>query len=351
MLVGQTIPDGRFYDLESDDDLARLTDPLGALSRATGVVVLDEIQRRPELFPTLRVLADRPDSDCRFLVLGSASRELLRQSSESLAGRIAFYVLPGLTLAEVGPSHRDALWLRGGFPRSFTAEDEEVSLNWRRNFIKTFLEQDLPQLGIRTPAATIRRFWTMTAHYHGQVWNASELGRALGANDKTARNYLDMLASTFVVRVRQPWHENLGKRQVKSPKVYISDSGMLHALLGIRSQHDLLGHPKAGASWEGFLSEQIPIHLGAHEEEIYFWRAQTGPELDLFIVRGRTRLGFEFKLTTAPQVTPSMAAASTALKLSHLYVVHAGSDSFPLGKNISAVSAQQLGEQLPPLDQ
>jgi hypothetical protein len=337
------------FDLESSRDLARLADPMLALEGLRGTVVLDEVQRRPEIFPTLRVLADRPRTPCRFLVLGSASPDLLRQSSESLAGRIAFQRLNGLALDEVGEDRLDRLWLRGGFPPSYVARSEKASLAWRRDFMRTFLERDMPQLGVRTPAETLRRFWTMLAHFHGQVWNASELGRALGANDKTARSYLDLLCSTFVIRRLPPWHANLKKRQVKSPKVYLSDSGLLHALLGITTMHDLRGHPKSGASWEGFMLEQVLERLGAHEDEAYFWSVHSGPELDLLVVRGAQRLGFELKLTVAPSVTRSMQSAMEALHLSRLHVVHAGNESFALGRGIQALAACRLWADLPRL--
>ena len=338
-----------FFDLEDPEDLARLEDPMLALRDLRGTVVLDEIQRRPDLFPSLRVLADRPGTPCRFLVLGSASPQLLRQSSETLAGRIAFHELNGFSMSEVGATALDRLWLRGGFPRSFTARSDTESLTWRRNFIKTFLERDLPQLGVSTPATTMRRFWTMMAHYHGQIWNASELARALGANDKTARTYLHHLGATFVARSLRPWHENLKKRQVKAHTVYLSDSGLLHALLGLGTIHDLRGHPKVGASWEGMCIGEVTARLGAHDDETYFWHVHSGPELDLFVVRGKKRLGFEFKLTTAPAVTSSMESAMKYLRLTTLYVVHAGVESFPLGRRIEALSARQIWTQLKPL--
>jgi len=337
------------FDLENSTDVARLTDPMMALSGLKGIAVLDEIQRRPDLFPTLRVLADRPGKPCRFLVLGSASPDLLRQSSESLAGRIAHYELSGLALDEVGEAACERRWLRGGFPRSYLARSNRESIEWRRDFVKTFLERDIPQLGIRTPAATLDRFWTMLAHYHGQVWNASEFGRALGSNDKAARSYLDILCSTFVVRRLRPWHENLKKRQVKSPKVYIGDAGLLHTLLGISTTHELMGHPKVGASWEGFVAEQIIARLGAGDRETYFWSAHAGPELDLLVVRGNRALGFEIKLTVAPKVTKSMLSTMEYLRLPRLYVVHGGNETFPLGRRIVALAARRVWTDLAPL--
>ena len=272
------------FDLEDSTAVAKLQDPMLTLAPLKGLVVLDEIQRRPELFPALRVLADRRPIRTRFLVLGSASPTLLRQSSESLAGRIAFYELPGLSLTEVPKDDFSRLWVRGGFPRSFLARDEAASYEWRQNFIRTFVERDLPQLGVTIAAETARRFWTMLAHYHGQLWNSSELARAFGVADKTVRGYLDRLSDTLVIRQLAPWHENLGKRQVKSPKVYVRDTGLLHALLGIPSQQDLSGHPKIGASWEGFVIDQIIAQLRLNTSECYFWRTYQGAELDLLVV-------------------------------------------------------------------
>ena len=288
------------FDLENPTDVSRLADPMLSLGAVRGLVILDEVQHRPELFPSLRVLADRPRTPARFLVLGSASASLLRQASESLAGRIAFHHLDGFSLTETGVVHLRRLWLRGGFPRSYLARSDAMSLEWRQHFIRTFVERDLPQFGVQIPAGTLGRFWSMLAHYHGQTWNGAELARAFGVSDMTVRRYLDLLAATFVARVLPPWHENLGKRQVKSPKVYIADSGVLHTLLGIRSHDDLERHPKVGASWEGFGISQVVDHLRAGWDECYYWRTHAGAELDLLIVRGRKRRGFEFKRTTAP---------------------------------------------------
>ncbi len=343
------------FDLENPTDLARLDDPMLALEDLRGLVVLDEIQRRPELFPVLRVLVDRPPSHfphrsgARFLVLGSASPDLLRQTSESLAGRIAFYELPGFSLLELEPALLDRLWLRGGFPRSYLARSGEASLEWRRNFIRTFLERDLAQLGVRIGAQTLRRFWTMLAHYHGQVWNASELGRAFGVADTTVRHYLDILAATFMVRTLAPWRANIRKRQVKAPKVYLTDSGILHALLDINAKAMLEGHPKVGASWEGFMLETVVQRLGVWREQCFFWRTHAGAELDLLVVRGRQRLGFEFKRTTAPRITPSMRATLVDLKLARLDVLHAGRETFQLDKRVRAVAASRVLEDLKPL--
>lgn len=339
----------RRFDLEKPADLARLDDPYRALEEQRGLVVLDEIQRLPDVFPVLRVLADRPRTPARFLVLGSASPDLLRQSSESLAGRISYYQLPGFTLDEVGSKGMGRLWLRGGFPRSYLATSDRRSVDWRNDFLRTFLERDLPQLDIRVPADTLLRFWTMLAHYHGQIWNASEFARSLGSNHKTARRYLDILTSTYVVRSLPPWHENITKRQVKSPKTYLADSGLLHALLGIGTKDALEGHPKVGASWEGFLLHEVLQCLGARSREAFFWATHAGPELDLLVVRGTRRLGFEFKRTVAPRVTKSMNEALRLLSLTSMTVVHAGTESFSMRPKIRAIAASRIIEDVKPL--
>jgi hypothetical protein len=340
---------GLRFDLENTGDVARLADPILALGGLNGLVVLDEIQRRPELFPALRVLADRKPRKARFLVLGSASPELLRQSSESLAGRIAYYALPGLALREVGARLGERLWLRGGFPRAFLARSDADSMEWRRDFLRTFLERDLPMLGVNVAADTMRRFWSMLAHHHAQLWNASEFGRAFGVADTTVRGYLDKLTAALVVRQLTPWHENIAKRQVRAPKVYVRDSGLLHALLNLPTLTDVEGHPKVGASWEGFIVDQLVQQLGARAEECYFWRTHTGAELDLLVVRGRRRLGFEIKRTTAPVMTPSVRSALKDLKLGALTLVHAGDQSYPLARNVHALSWHRLVEEIEPL--
>ncbi|MFO0813442.1 MAG: ATP-binding protein [Gemmatales bacterium] len=337
------------YDLENPDDVARLAEPMLTLKSLRGLVVIDEVQRRPELFPILRVLADRPRKPARFLLLGSASPELLQQSSESLAGRIVYHDLSGFSLEEVGNDNLEKLWQRGGFPRSFLARSPAESIAWRQDFIRTFLERDLPELGITIGSTTLRRFWTMVAHYHGQVWNASEFGRSFGVSDTTVRHYLDILTAALVIRQLSPWHENLAKRQVKAPKVFIRDSGLLHSLLNLRSQADLEAHPKLGASWEGFMIEQVIRHLGARPEECYFWATYAGAELDLFVVRGRQRLGFEIKRTSSPHLTPSMRSALTDLRLTRLDVVHAGEHTFAMSKSVRAVAASRLLKDLPRL--
>lgn len=337
------------FDLESTADLALLADPELTLGPLQGLVILDEIQRRPELFPLLRVLADRPDSETKFLVLGSASPDLLRQSSESLAGRIGYHRLHGFALDEVGPAALDRLWLRGGFPRSFLAPGEAESFEWRRSFLQTFLERDLPQLGIRTPAETLRRFWSMVAHYHAQTWNGAEIARAFGVGESSVRRYLDLLTDALVLRQLPPWHANVSKRQVRSPKVFVEDSGLLHALLRIESGDDLAGHPKVGASWEGFLVKEIVERLNARTEECFFWATHAGAELDLLIVSGQRRLGFEVKRTTAPRLTRSMAAVLEDLDLERLDVIHAGERTFPLAQKVRAVAAGELLDQIEPL--
>jgi hypothetical protein len=338
-----------FFDLEDASDLARLTDPMLALRPLTGLVVLDEIQRRPELFPALRVLADRPGRPAHFLVLGSAAPELLRQASETLAGRIAYHTLGGFTLSEVGMGCLDSLWLRGGFPRSFLAEDDASSMEWRHEFLRTFLERDLAQLGIRVAASTMRRFWTMLAHYHGQTWNASEFARSFGVADTTVRHYLDILTSSLVLRQLTPWHANVAKRQVKAPKVYVADSGLLHGLLNLALPEDVAGHPKLGASWEGFVIGQLAAHLCAEPEECFYWATHTGAELDLLVVRGNTSRAFEIKRTSAPAVTPSMRSALTDLRLETIDVIYAGDLTFPLHERIRAVGCSRLLEDIPPL--
>ncbi|MBI4573306.1 MAG: ATP-binding protein [candidate division NC10 bacterium] len=337
------------FDLENPDHLAQLAEPMLALKDRRGLIVIDEIQRRPDLFPILRVLADRPRTPARFLVLGSASPAMLQQTSETLAGRIGYHELRGLSLEDVGSSHWTRLWVRGGFPRAFLARSAAASDEWRRDFVRTFLERDLPQLGIGIRSTTLHRFWTMLAHYHGQTWNASEFGRSFGVADTTVRNYLDLLTAALVVRQLPPWHESVSKRQVKAPKVYVLDSGLLHTLLNLRDREDVERHPKVGASWEGFVLELIIRRLRARPEECFFWRTHAGAELDLLLVSGRHRFGFEIKRTSAPKVTPSMRAALLDLRLASLDVVHAGDRSFPLTDKIRALALSDLLDVLQPL--
>lgn len=294
----------------------------------------------------LRVLIDRPHRPASFLLLGSASPDLLRQSSESLAGRIHYHEVDGFNLTETGADPWRALWLRGGFPRSFVAPTDEESGEWRRDFVRTFLERDLPQLGFSTDATTLRRFWSMVAHFHGQTWNSTEIARSLAVGATSAARYLDLLTSALVIDQLPPWFENLGKRQVKAPKVYLRDSGILHSLLGIDDDADLFGHPKAGASWEGFALRQVASILELRPEERFFWATHGGAELDLLVVRGRKRWGVEFKLTAQPAVTRSMTIAMEDLRLRHLFVVHAGPDTFSLAPKISAVPLARIAKDL-----
>ncbi|MEN8264896.1 MAG: ATP-binding protein [Nitrospirota bacterium] len=331
-----------FFDLENPEDMAKLNEPMLALKGKRGIVVIDEIQRHPDLFPVLRVLADRPKMPARFLVLGSASPELLRQGSETLAGRIYYHELGGFSVEEVRAGNSVKLWLRGGFPRSYLARSHKESDEWRRGFIRTFLERDLPQLGITIRSTTLRRFWTMLAHYHGQIWNASEFGRSFGVADTTVRNYLDLLTSAMVVRQLMPWYENISKRQVKSPKIYISDSGILHTLLGLRTMTDIEGHPKLGASWEGYVLGQVLRQLKVSSEECFFWATHGGAELDLLIIRGRHRYGFEIKRTSSPSMTLSIRSALSDLKLKQLDLIHAGDETFQLDKKVRAVAMSRL---------
>lgn len=338
----------RHFDLEDPDDQARLADPAFVLRELKGLVVLDEIQLRPDIFSLLRVLADRADTPARFLLLGSAAPELLKQTVESLAGRVVFHELEGLALDEIAssvnePDWLDIRWLRGGFPRALLAKNGQISREWREAFIRTYLERDLPQLGIHLPALTLRRFWTMLAHYHGQTWNGSELARALGVSDKTVSRYLDILEGTFMAYRLLPWHANVGKREVKAPKVYVTDSGLLHSLLGIGERDDLLAHPKCGASWEGFMLREILRRTDAKRGEAFFWSVHGGAELDLLVLKNNRRLGFEIKLTKSPQVTASMRSAKEILALDHLYVVcHGEGDRWALADGVTAVPAIHL---------
>jgi hypothetical protein len=338
-----------FFDLENAEDLALLDDPLLALRPLRGLVVIDEVQRRPDLFSTLRVLVDEPKSARRFLILGSASPALLRQTSESLAGRIAYHELDGFSLDEVGAARWERLWQRGAFPRAFLARSNDASRTWRDQLIRTYLERDIPELGLRLPAPTLRRFWMMLAHYHGQVWNASQLARSFGVAHTTVQRYLDVLTETFMVRQLPSWRENIGKRQVKAPKIYVRDSGLLHALLGLSSARDLQVHPKVGASWEGFALDAVVSRLQARQEECFFWATHSGAELDLLVIRGRRRLGFEFKRGTTPAVTRSMRTAIDDLALQALWIVHAGERGGALDRRIRALPLGRVLEELKPL--
>lgn len=325
----------QWFDLEDPQVAAQLAEPLVALRDLRGLVVIDEVQHAPDLFKVLRVLIDRPGVPARFLVLGSASPALLHQSSESLAGRIEVIEIGGFTLDETGASNAPELWLRGGFPRSFTAADQVDSAVWRREFIRTTVERDLPQLGVRVAPPALYRFWAMLAHYHGQLWNAAEPARSLGVNESTVRRYLDLLTQAYLIRQVQPWFANLGKRQVKAPKIYFRDSGLLHSLLGIGDAHALARHPKSGASWEGFALDQI-VRI-AKPDEVYFWATHAGAELDLLMIKDGRRVGVEFKRADAPQLTPSMRTALNDLALDALYVVYPGDRRYRLGERAEVV--------------
>jgi len=329
-----------YFDLEDPASLARLEEPMTALRPLEGLVVIDEVQRRPGLFPVLRVLADRNPAPARFLVLGSASGELLRQTSESLAGRMELVQIGGFTLGELGAQAESALWFRGGFPRSFLAMQDADSLAWRKNFIRTLLERDLPQWGVRVPAVALHRFWTMLAHYHGQMWNAAEPARALGVSESTMRRHLDLLTDAFMIRQLQPWYANLSKRQVKSPKIYVRDSGLLHELLGVSSDKGLLSHPKVGASWEGFVIEQV-LMMEPHDEA-FFWATHQGAEIDLILRQGDHLLGIECKRADAPRLTPSMRTALADLKLERIAVIYPGVKRYPLADQVEVIPLQAL---------
>ena len=333
-----------YFDLESPPDLARLEEPMTALATLHGVVVIDEVQLRPDLFPTLRVLVDRPDAPATFLVLGSASGNLLRQTSESLAGRTERVLLGGFTTRETAGAAPDAestLWRRGGLPRSFLAATEDDSVVWRREYIRTLLERDFPQWGVRTPAAAMGRFWAMLAHYHAQTWNAAEPARALGVSPGVVRRYLDVLTDALMVRQLQPWFANLKKRQVKAPKIYVRDSGLLHRLLGIDTERALLIHPRVGASWEGFAIEQA-LATEPHDEA-YFWATHQGAEMDLILRRGDVLYGVECKLADAPRITPSVRNALDDVGLAGVVVLYPGARRFRLSDRVEVVPLAALG--------
>jgi hypothetical protein len=324
-----------YLDLEDPVSSTRLDEPMIGLQELAGLVVIDEIQRKPELFPVLRVLADRENLPCRFLILGSASPALMKHSSESLAGRVETIEMAGFSLGELGIGASQRHWLRGGFPLSYCAGSETDSFAWRRNFVRTFIERDLPLLGITMPSTAMLRFWTMLAHYHGRIWNAAEPARSLGISESTVRRYLDLLTDMYLIRQLQPWHANLKKRQVKAPKIYFRDTGLMHLLLGIRTANDLSGNPKCGASWEGYVIEEIIRAI--EPEEVYFWATHAGAELDLLLVKDSGYFGVECKRSDAPSMTSSMRAAVEDLKLEQIAVIYPGTKRYSLSKNIHAV--------------
>ena len=325
-----------FFDLENPADQAMFSDANIALEPLSGLIVIDEVQRAPDLFPLIRHLVDTHRNQ-RYLILGSASRDLIRQSSESLAGRIAYHELGGFRLGDVGAESWRKLWLHGGLPPAFTSRTDEQSRRWLVQYISTFLERDIPQLGISIPAATLRRFWTMLCHYHGRVINYAEFGRSFGVSDMTVRRYLDILEGTFMVRLLRPWHMNIGKRLVKRPKVYIRDPGVLHTLMAIETERDLFSHNKLGASWEGFALETAVRSIGKRQEELAFWATHSGAEVDLFWQAHGRNWGIECKYTSGPKLTQSMTSAINDLCLAHLWVVYPGERAYPLAPKASAL--------------
>ena len=331
-----------YFDLEDPASLMRLEEPMTALQNLTGLIVIDEVQRRPDLFPVLRVLVDRADNPAKFLILGSASGQLLRQTSESLAGRLERITISGFSLAELGSETEQNLWLRGGFPLSYLAKNDEDSSIWRKQFIQTLLEQDLPQWGVGTPALALLKFWTMLAHYHGQTWNAAEPARALGVSEPTTRKHLDLLTDAFMVRQLQPYLANIRKRQVKSPKIYIRDSGLLHSLLGITSEKSLLTNPKIGASWEGFVIEQI-LSREPHDHA-FFWATHQKAEIDLILQKDTTLFGVEIKRTDSPRLTPSIKNAISDLGLEKVVIVYPGTKRFPISDRVEAIPLRMIGD-------
>ena len=339
-LIAEDFSQSTFFDLEDPADFELFkAAPKSLLTRYEGLIVIDEIQLIPGLFPLLRVLADEPNSKRKFLILGSASPELMQKSSESLAGRIGFINLTGFRLNEIGNDNLEKLWLRGGFPRSFLAKSEKQSFNWRSDFTRTFLERDIVQFGFSIPAITLRRFWQMLAHYHGQIWNAAEFARAMGVSEPTVKRYLDILTGTYMVRQLQPWHENLKKRQVKAPKIYIRDSGILHSLLTLQGD-SIFSHVKVGASWEGFIIEQI-IGL-VNTRDYYYWRTHAGAELDLLVIKEGKRIGFEVKNSESAKITRSMHTVIEDLKLDKLYLVNRGTRQVALSDKIELLPAELL---------
>jgi len=332
-----------FFDLENPRDAAALSEPQLVLESLSGLIVIDEVQRAPDLFPLIRHLVDTNRKQ-RYLILGSASRDLIRQSAESLAGRIAYHELGGFRLSDIGPNQWRKLWLRGGLPRSFVARTDDLSHQWLEQYVATFLERDIPQLGINIPSATLRRFWTMLCHYHGQILNHAEFARSFGVSDMTVRRYLDILEGTFMVRLLQPWHANIGKRLVKRPKLYLRDSGLLHGLLAIRTARDLSSHNKLGASWEGFALEVAARAIGKRNEELAFWATHSGAEVDLLWQEHGKNWAVEMKYADAPRLAPSMTSAVKDLKLAHLWVLYPGDRAYPLAPNITVLPLTAVEE-------
>jgi len=324
-----------YFDLEDPESLARLHEPMTALRDLKGLVIIDEVQRRPDLFPVLRVLADRRPLQARFIILGSASPELLRQSSESLAGRIEIVPMAGFSIQEIGVKNQERHWIRGSFPLSYLASSDQNSFIWRKNFLQAFLERDIPQFGFRVPALGLLRFWTMLAHYHGQIWNAAEPARSLGISESSVRRYLDLLTDVFMIRQLKPWYANLKKRQVKAPKIYLRDSGILHHLLGIKSTRELLSHPKSGASWEGYVLEEVIRAI--EPDDVYFWATHNGAEIDLVFLKNGRMYGVECKRQDAPTLTPSMKIALSDLRLERIAVIYPGKHGYALSKRINVV--------------
>ncbi|MFC1807573.1 ATP-binding protein [Candidatus Omnitrophota bacterium] len=333
-----------YFDLENPRDAAQLDNSQISLEDLKGLIVIDEIQRAPDIFKIIRYLVDTNPSQ-KYLILGSASRDLIRQSSESLAGRIGYYQLGGFTLCDIGKENLQKLWLRGGFPRSYLTISSKKSFLWLENYITTFLERDIPQLGISVPARALRKFWTMISHYHAQILNHSEVARSFGISDMTVKKYINILEGTFMIRILQPWNTNTKKRLIKRPKIYIRDSGIFHSLMSIGSKNELLSHNKLGASWEGFALECVARSLHKRDEELYFWQTHAGAELDLFWQDKGKNWGIEFKYADAPKITKSMRISSNDLDLCHLWIVYPGKKSYRLEKNISVITLQDIGNK------
>ncbi len=329
------VESSNYFDLEDSAIVTALNDPKSALAPLKGLVVIDEVQRRPDIFPILRVLLDRQPLPAKFLILGSASQDMLRQSSESLAGRLEIIEIDGFGLEEVGIKNLSQLWLRGGLPLSFLAKDDNASLFWRKSYIKLFLERDLAQQGINIPAIALHRFWTMLAHSHGQIWNSAPFAGSLGASEHTMRKYLDILTGTYMVRQLQPWHVNIKKRQVKSPKFYIRDTGLLHSLLGLKTEVDVLRHPRCGASWEGYVIEEVI--RAVEPDDVYFWATHQGAEIDLVFSKGGRMYGVEVKRADAPTMTASMRIALEDLKLDRITVIYPGEKPYQLHKKVNVI--------------